>query len=422
MEVGKVIWWLLLYLPDCQGAPIPDTFTVSGPDGPLSVWMGSSVILPCSVSPAFTDSLELRWHRPEKFKTPVLLYEKQQTQEQPADPQYRGRVSLTGELEKGNVSLKVENVTMADSGEYICFVAGKMWYEQARVYIIVKATGTHPVLSVADGGSGQVNVSCVSDGWFPKPTLTWRQQGGTEISQSFDTTIDAQGLVSVTSQLLLPLSKLEWLSCSVGLPGQEKKESRLFLSISALQVDDMKRKLEEMENKSKTRENELRRRLAASEAEVERVANTGPWKERFIVCLCLWLLTLTVILFLHLYKKVGFMKSKDSKQAALKDETGCSEEEEGLMMQYEGLQEKVNKNETKVRHLENGNEGLQEKVNESQTKVGNVEDQNTGTEVDPERDQAMDRGRNIQDSDVDGLTDMLCSIKIQEDAKCPKRL
>ncbi|KAL2098040.1 hypothetical protein ACEWY4_007247 [Coilia grayii] len=210
---------------------VPDTFTVSGPDGPLSVWMGSSVFLPCSVSPAFTDSLELHWHRPEKFKTPVLLYEKQQIQEQSTDPQYRGRVSLTGELEKGNVSLKLENVTLADSGEYICFVAGKKWYEQASVHLNVKATGTHPVLSVADGGSGQLNVSCVSDGWSPKPTLTWRQQGGTEISQSLDTTVD-DGVVRVTSWLLHTPSKSEWLSCSVGLSEAERKESRILPYIS----------------------------------------------------------------------------------------------------------------------------------------------------------------------------------------------
>lgn len=118
-------------------SPAPDTFTVSGPDEPLSVWKGSSVILPCSVSPAFTDSLEVRWHRPEKFKSPVLLYEKQQTQEQSADPQYRGRVSLTGEIGKGNVSLKLENVTSADAGEYICFVAGKT-YDQVRIHLTVK--------------------------------------------------------------------------------------------------------------------------------------------------------------------------------------------------------------------------------------------------------------------------------------------
>lgn len=45
--------------------------------------------------------------------------------------------------------------------------------------------GSPPVLTLADGGSGQVNVTCVSEGWYPQPTLTWRNQGGTEIpSQS----------------------------------------------------------------------------------------------------------------------------------------------------------------------------------------------------------------------------------------------
>ncbi|KAL2097976.1 hypothetical protein ACEWY4_007183 [Coilia grayii] len=276
-------WWVLLFVFVSCGDAVPDTFTVSGPDGPLSVWMGSSVFLPCSVSPAFTDSLELRWHRPEKYKTPVLLYEKQQIQEQSTDPQYRGRVSLTGELEKGNVSLKLENVTLADSGEYVCFVAGKKGYEQARVYLIVKAMGTHPVLSITDGGSGHMHVSCVSDGWFPKPTLTWRQQGDTEISQNFDTTVDAQGHVSVTSQLLLSPSMSKWLSCSVGLSEEERRESRILPYIS--DIDTV---------------NELQKQLQTKDQSV--------WIVLFIVVFILLLFALAGLVFL--YMKVLELKKK----------------------------------------------------------------------------------------------------------------
>lgn len=44
------------------------------------------------------------------------------------------------------------------------------------------AVGSSPVLSVADGGTGQVNVTCESDGWSPQPTLTWRNRNNSDIS------------------------------------------------------------------------------------------------------------------------------------------------------------------------------------------------------------------------------------------------
>ncbi|XP_062391753.1 butyrophilin-like protein 2 [Sardina pilchardus] len=228
---------------------VPDTFTVSVPDGPLYAWKDSSIILPCSVSPAFTDSLEVRWHRPHEFKTPVLLYQKQQIQQQPADAQYKGRVRLTGELEKGILSLEMDKVQLEDSGDYVCYVSAKTTYQQARIHLVVKVMGTPPVLSVSDGGSGQVNVTCESEGWSPQPTLTWRNPGGTEIpSKSYHIATDAHGLVSVTSWLLH--SSSEWIACSVGLSEDERKESR-FLPGTVHQIlaerESLKQKSEGLE-------------------------------------------------------------------------------------------------------------------------------------------------------------------------------
>ena len=49
------------------------------------------------------------------------------------DPRYRSRVSLTGGLERGNVSLTLERVTLEDRGEYVCRVSSEQWYEKASV-------------------------------------------------------------------------------------------------------------------------------------------------------------------------------------------------------------------------------------------------------------------------------------------------
>lgn len=252
---------MLLFLPDCFGPP-PDRFTLTVSDGPLSVWVGSSITLPCSFFPAFIETLHTRWHRHGKYKTPLLLYEKQKLQEIPTDSQFRGRVSLDGQLEMGDVSLTLVNATLEDSGEFICFVASEKSEDHASIHLTVKALGSAPVLSVTDGGSGQVNVTCVSDGWSPQPTVTWRDREGAVIyGHSDHTATDARGFLTVTSSLLRSSSTAsEWISCSVGLSEWDSKEGRILPYISE--------------------------------------TNTGPWKEVSITLLVLGLLMMFAIIAL----------------------------------------------------------------------------------------------------------------------------
>ncbi|XP_076145741.1 butyrophilin-like protein 10 [Alosa pseudoharengus] len=204
-------------------------FNLTVPGGPVSALLGASVTLPCAVSPTFSVvPLMMRWHRPKLFKTPVLLYDKKKIQQDPAGTGYRGRVSLVGSLEQGNVSIKLENITLADRGLYVCFVHSEVWFEEANVTLNVEVMGTLPLLSVSNGDTGQVKVSCTSDGWSPQPALTWTSGGGEKIKgHNTVYTTDDQGLVSVSSWLLHSPSESESVSCSVGLSDQKRKEGRV---------------------------------------------------------------------------------------------------------------------------------------------------------------------------------------------------
>uniref|UniRef100_A0A3B1JML6 Ig-like domain-containing protein n=1 Tax=Astyanax mexicanus TaxID=7994 RepID=A0A3B1JML6_ASTMX len=96
-------------------------FSLQVPGGFIQAKVGSSVLLPCEMSPALNaESYKVSWYRPSKEDSPVLLYKDLKVQENAGDPQYRGRASLVGDLQKGNVSLKLENLTVADRGEYVC--------------------------------------------------------------------------------------------------------------------------------------------------------------------------------------------------------------------------------------------------------------------------------------------------------------
>ncbi|KAI4884639.1 hypothetical protein NFI96_027525, partial [Prochilodus magdalenae] len=203
-------------------------FSLVVPDGVVGQ-LESSVVLPCAVSPSQNcKSFEIHWHGPNNKDNMILLYKDLKVQENTGDPRYRNRVSLVGELGKGNVSLKLENLTLADRGEYVCFVESYKWFEKANVFLNLPVVGSPPLLSIAEAGE-QVNVTCASGGWSPNPTLIWRDKEGRELRDSVDHyRADSEGLVSVSSWLLVSPSESEWIYCSVGLSDQEMKEGRVL--------------------------------------------------------------------------------------------------------------------------------------------------------------------------------------------------
>ncbi|KAK1792744.1 hypothetical protein P4O66_012666, partial [Electrophorus voltai] len=208
-------------------------FSVVVPQDPVTGLQGASVSLPCTLSNN-TDagSLEVRWYRPNMYNAPVLFYKNRQILESQADQKYQGRVSLLGIQAKGNVTLKLENLTLADRGDYICHVSSESWYDKNKVSLQIKVVGSTPVLSVAKAEDEKLNISCQSHGWFPEPSVIWTDKSGTDLKHlsKVKFTTDSEGLVNVCSWLFVPSSESEWLSCSVGLStsNQERGESRIL--------------------------------------------------------------------------------------------------------------------------------------------------------------------------------------------------
>ncbi|KAG9346980.1 hypothetical protein JZ751_005907 [Albula glossodonta] len=213
-----------------------ETFSVVVPQRPISARLGSRVTLPCWLSPDISaEAMEVRWYRKD-FQTPALLYREKQLQGDPQDPQYKGRVSLdqrnpqSGGLKAGDVSLKLENVTLEDEGEFVCYVSSDLHYDPGRsVHLNVIEVGSIPVLSALQVDDVTVNVSCSSSGWNPQPSLVWSDsQGTSSITPSGLKYSDPdQGLVSVSSWILTSPSDSDWISCSVSVPEGEKREGRV---------------------------------------------------------------------------------------------------------------------------------------------------------------------------------------------------
>ena len=79
------------------------------------------------------------------------------------------------------------------------------------------------------GEENLVNLSCESEGWYPRPKLHWADQKHNLTPKSLEYDKVSSGLVSVHSWVLVPSSSE--VSCSVGLSDKDMKEARVRLEI-----------------------------------------------------------------------------------------------------------------------------------------------------------------------------------------------
>ncbi|XP_038842051.1 butyrophilin subfamily 1 member A1-like [Salvelinus namaycush] len=96
--------------------------------------VGEEVTLPCHLSPDTSAvATTIRWFKETEC---IYLYQNGQVTERSG---YEGRVSLvTQELERGNVSLRLRDFRVSDTGDYICQVIHGEQKEEAVVGLLVR--------------------------------------------------------------------------------------------------------------------------------------------------------------------------------------------------------------------------------------------------------------------------------------------
>uniref|UniRef100_A0A3B4BE57 Ig-like domain-containing protein n=1 Tax=Periophthalmus magnuspinnatus TaxID=409849 RepID=A0A3B4BE57_9GOBI len=189
-------------------------------------------ILPCWLSPQQSaEDMEVNWFHRDKFDAPIMQYKDKASV--PLQT-YSGRVSFgqkhassTG-LKEGDVTLKLEKVTVEDEGKYTCYVSSDKHHDRASFNLIVKQLGASPLLTPVVKENNQINMSCESDGWYPEPQLQW-SSGNTPLTpEALVYRKASSGLFSVHSWMIVPSSSA--LSCSVGLPGEKLMQGKIDLN------------------------------------------------------------------------------------------------------------------------------------------------------------------------------------------------
>ncbi|XDV19576.1 hypothetical protein PO909_025023, partial [Leuciscus waleckii] len=127
-----------------------ESFTVVVPRDQIVAHVGSTVTLPCWISPPENaEALEIRWYRHDQFSNPVLFYQHGKIQNV-QEESYRNRSSLTlrtdlsGGLKDGDVSLRLEKLRIQDEGSFYCYVSGEKSYDSSKVVLKVTADSSDP--------------------------------------------------------------------------------------------------------------------------------------------------------------------------------------------------------------------------------------------------------------------------------------
>ncbi|XP_056609752.1 butyrophilin subfamily 3 member A2-like, partial [Triplophysa dalaica] len=147
-------------------------FTVKGSSGPLVVPLGGSVLLPCSVDSLLSlKDLEVQWRRSDS-QTLISLYQDGDIES------YNDRAhSITDNLEPGNFSLLLKNVTAEDEGQYTCTVHSGQESGETVVEIKVErliVSGSDDLISVYVGED--VTLNCSVDSHIPPEEVSWKKK------------------------------------------------------------------------------------------------------------------------------------------------------------------------------------------------------------------------------------------------------
>ncbi|XP_063287501.1 butyrophilin subfamily 2 member A1-like [Pelobates fuscus] len=190
---------LLLFLSQIQHS-LSDRFIVIATKTPISATIGSDVILSFHLSPEINaENMEIGISRSSSTEF-VFLYRRGQEVTGSQIEEYKGRTKLVTEhLKMGEISLLIRDVGPFDNGIYYCFVQSDNYYNENSLELILTMLGTGPVIRITDNDKG-ITAVCESNGWYPKPTVLWKDNLGKPLDNSNElSTEDESRLLSVHS-------------------------------------------------------------------------------------------------------------------------------------------------------------------------------------------------------------------------------
>ncbi|XP_048472540.1 butyrophilin subfamily 3 member A2-like [Rhincodon typus] len=212
MESDRIMLLLLVILASVNGK-----FMVVGPSDPVRAVASEDAVLECQLLPdIFVSSMVVQWFK-LGLDSPVHVYINGEDHIAAQHKDYRGRTELfKDELTKGNISLRIQNITRSDGGEYICSVDDRTDSERFTVGLEVVGFGCEPWIQMKGYDINGIQLVCKSTGWFPEPKIEWVSEDGHNLIQAETTSHwGSTGLVDVHSNIVIPRQSSNRLTCRV---------------------------------------------------------------------------------------------------------------------------------------------------------------------------------------------------------------
>ncbi|KAM6451963.1 butyrophilin subfamily 3 member A2-like [Liasis olivaceus] len=210
-------------------------YSIRPPNNPVVGYLEKEVILPCvleTLNPIANASLRIQWILEKSEKIEVKNYNRKHGETQ--DRRYEGRTELfASEINNGNMSLLLRNISLFDQGLYTCKIYLDDWYYMILVQLVLAANGDDPTITLVDYKGQGIGLTCSSEGWYPRPQALWlgsRGENRTEKSAIANTEA-VVGIFRVFGSITLEPGVDSEVSCKIiNSLVKSERESRILIS------------------------------------------------------------------------------------------------------------------------------------------------------------------------------------------------
>ncbi|XP_038673318.1 butyrophilin-like protein 2 [Scyliorhinus canicula] len=205
----------------CCANTVPGMFLVGCDSDRIPIKVGEDLITPCYFYSQYEPQLvSIVWERlgPRRLVQQYLHNTSRHGQQ---DAAYQNRSQMfENEIAEGNVSLRLNNMSLSDTGTYRLNVSSNSGTGYKDINISVGAMGHSPRFYSFVTKRNHSVLICESVGWYPAPSVTWQTRSGRNITKYSQTheTDSRDGMVRVRSAIEFPTGSNGSYTCSIWNP------------------------------------------------------------------------------------------------------------------------------------------------------------------------------------------------------------